>query len=365
MDARQFVVASNEAGARLDIWLTRKMPEFSRNQIKHLLDQGRVLVNHRRVLIAGWELEPSDNVEVRVGPRGVPEIRDEPRPQAPQREMPPTREMPRPTPALRSAPVRHEPRPQHQPRPHPPRPQQQTAASRPGFLEVIFEDRDIIVCEKPAGVLTEPKQGSPHDHLLGLIKNYLKRKHPEARGSYIKLLHRLDRDTSGVIVAAKSKVGEQLEDQFRKHIVERQYVAVVEGRVEKEAGRIDFALEKGDFHGGRKIRVVRGSGGAGGAGLEGMPAITDYKVKERYGKATLVAVTVQTGRTHQVRAHFAEIGHPLAGDTTYGSKMSFGRHALHACLLAFHHPRTKERMRFESKLPEDMMRLIDGLREQG
>lgn len=74
MDARQFVVTLNEAGARLDIWLTRKMPEFSRNQIKHLLDQGRVLVNHRRVVIAGWELEPSDHVEVRVGPRGVPEI---------------------------------------------------------------------------------------------------------------------------------------------------------------------------------------------------------------------------------------------------------------------------------------------------
>lgn len=356
MDARQFVVASNEAGNRLDIWLTRKMPEFSRNQIKHLLDEGRVLVNHRRVVIAGWELEPADNVEVRVGPHGVPEIRETP----PAPREAPQREMPRP------APVRHEPRRDQRPQPprphHPPR-EQQSAAHRPGFLEVIFEDRDIIVCEKPAGVLTEPKQGSPHDHLLGLIKNYLKRKHPEARGSYIKLLHRLDRDTSGVIVAAKSKVGEQLEDQFRKHSVERQYVAVVEGRVEKEEGRIDFALEKGDFHGGRKIRVVRG--GAGGtAGGEGMPAVTDYKVKERYGKATLVAVTVQTGRTHQVRAHFSEIGHPLVGDPTYGSKINFGRHALHACLLAFNHPRTKERLRFESKLPEDMTRLIDQLREQ-
>ncbi|MDO8526324.1 MAG: RluA family pseudouridine synthase [Deltaproteobacteria bacterium] len=344
MEPRQFIVASGEKGARLDRWLTQKMPQLSRGQIKHLIDHGRVLINHRRVLIAGWELESADNIEVRMPVGGLPEIQEvEEKPQT--RDGSARGELPsRPSPSSRStageqaarqAPVK----PSHR------------------FLDVLFEDRDIIVVDKPAGVLTEPKGGSPHDSLLAMMKGYLKRKFKESRGSYVKLLHRLDRDTSGVVVAAKSKVGEQLEDQFKNHTVDRKYIAIVEGAVEKEEGLIDFPLEKGDFKGGRKAQVVKKG--------QGLPARTRFRVEERYKNATLLAIQVETGRTHQVRIHMAEIGHPLVGDRTYGplsGGIPFSRHALHAASLGFKNPRNGRKEKFESKLPDDMVKLIDRLR---
>ena len=326
MESRQFIVNAGESGHRIDRWLTQKMPNLSRGQIKHLLDHGKVLVNHRRVLIAGWELESNDAVEVRIPDGGVPEAS---RPEAP----------------------RHDRSPKPEPRVSP----ESIASSAKRFLEVLYEDRDIIVVNKPAGVLTEPKGDSPHDHLLGMIRGYLKRKHKESRGSYVKLLHRLDKDTSGVIVAAKSKVGEQLEDQFRGHRIERNYIAIVEGRVDQEEGVIDLPLEKGEFEGGKKSRVAHNKG-------EGKEAITRFRVKERYSNATQLSINVGTGRTHQVRVHLSEKGHPLIGDHTYGSKIRFPRHALHATLLAFKHPRTGKQERFETKLPQDLEKLVDQLR---
>ncbi|OGQ05931.1 MAG: hypothetical protein A2W61_02030 [Deltaproteobacteria bacterium RIFCSPLOWO2_01_44_7] len=222
------------------------------------------------------------------------------------------------------------------------------------FLNILFEDRDIIVVNKPAGVLTEPKEGSPHEHVLGMIKGYLQRKFKESKGSYVKLLHRLDRDTTGVLVAAKSKIGEQIEDQFRSHSIDRQYIAIVEGRVENEDGQINFPLEKGEFGWGKKVRVSK----------QGAKALTRYHVQERYENATLLSIQVATGRTHQVRIHCAEIGHPLVGDKIYGASgtIPFPRHALHASVLGFRHPKTGNKQRFEAKLPEDMEALVDRLR---
>lgn len=348
MDTRQFVVSTGEAGERLDRWLTRKMPDFSRGQIKHLLDQGRVLVNQRRVLIAGWELESEDAIEVRIPLKGVPDIRD-----LPKEPLRPRRERPDRVERFRNQEVNSADEGKRRPSVKAPTNSETEKRSRKRFLEVLFEDRDIIVVNKPAGVLTEPKSDSPHDHLLGMIRGYLKRKHKGSRASFVKLIHRLDCDTTGVMVAAKSRVGEQLEDQFRNHRVDRQYLGIVQGRVEKEEGSISIPLEKGDFHSGRKVRTVKEGG---------MKAVTGYRVKERYAESTLLQIQVQTGRTHQVRVHLAEIGHPLAGDKLYGGRMPFGRHALHATRLQFQHPRTKKSLRFEAKLPEDMTQLIDQLR---
>lgn len=307
MGARQFIVPASERGSRLDKWLTRRMPEFSRGQIKYLLNCGEVLVNHRRVFIAGWELKPNDAVEVRLpaGPKFLKE---------------------------------------------------KGAQKRGAPLNIIYEDKDIIVINKPSGVLTEPKSDSPHGHLLGMIRGHLKKRYREAGGTYVKLVHRLDKDTTGLIVAAKSKVGERLEDQFRDHKIERSYLAIVEGAVEQERGKIDFPIEKGSFEGGKKVRIAEG---------EGKQALTFYEVKERYPAATLLEVRVATGRTHQVRLHLAKIGHPLVGDAIYGAgQISFKRHALHANRLAFSHPRSGKKMRFELKPPLDMQGLLDELRER-
>ena len=223
------------------------------------------------------------------------------------------------------------------------------------FLNVIFEDNDILVIDKPPGVLSEPKSDSPHSNLLGMVQGYLRRKFKDSKGSYVKLLHRLDKDTTGVIVVAKSKLGEKLEDQFRDHKVERHYVAIVEGAIQKESGRINLPLEKGDFKGGQKARVAEND--------QGKRAVTFYEVRERYANASLLDVRVETGRTHQVRVHMAHIGHPLVGDKIYGAnQIPFKRHALHAKQLGFLHPRTGIWVHFNSKLPQDMEELIDRLR---
>lgn len=313
MASRQFSVSKEDVGARLDHWLKTKMGEFSRGQIKHLLDQGKVLVNSRRVLVAKWILEPSDTIEVRLPEGEVPEAKGE---------------IQRPA----------ETRPQ----------------TRRRFLDVLYEDRDIIVVDKPAGVLTEPKGDSPFEHLLGMIKGYLRRKFKDSKNSFVQLAHRLDKDTSGVVVAIKSKAGERLIEQFRNHRIQREYVAIVEGRIEEEKGVIDFALEKGEFHGGRKVQVARDG--------KGMRALTRFRVEERYTNATLLHVQLDTGRTHQIRVHLAEKGHPIIGDALYGSHVSFQRQALHASRLAFKHPVSGKIMRFQSKLPKDLQELIDQLR---
>lgn len=222
------------------------------------------------------------------------------------------------------------------------------------FVKVLYEDKDILIVDKPPGVLSEPKANSPHPDLVWMIKGYLKRKYREAKNSYVKLLHRLDQDTSGALAVALSNAGAGLEDAFRSHQINRQYIAVVEGAVAQQRGRIDFPLEKGEFKFGKKVRVAE---------TEGKKAVTLFEVIERYPNATLLRVTVETGRTHQIRVHFAEIGHPLVGDKIYGAgRIPFKRQALHAQILGFRHPRTGKKIRVESPLPNDILKLIDDLR---
>lgn len=314
----KFTVSTKEQGARLDHWLTRKLSKISRAQIKTLIDGGRASVNRRRVLIAGWELKSGDTVEVRI-----PDVR---------------------------APVNGSTKKNNR---KVSRPADDFHAGSDRYLKILFEDRDLIVVDKPAGVLAEGKEGSPHDQLLAMIRGYLKRKFKESRGSYVKMLHRLDTETSGAIVAAKSKVGEQLEAAFSDHKIDRVYDAIVCGRIEKEQGKINLPLEKGDFGDGHKVQVSK----------DGKRAITEYRVKERYINATWLEVRVATGRTHQIRVHLAHIGHPVIGDKRYGTRdIPFHRQALHARQLGFRHPRTQNKMEFQAKMPNDLNVLIDRLR---
>ncbi len=385
MVEHSFTIGSKEAGERIDRYLCRKFPDLSRKQIKSLLDGGRVNVDRRRVVIAGWELAEGDHVEVRIPERfhertfeeaGGEGEREKP-------EAPGTRthahahvsgkigasierflEREKRRGAARAQPETEE-RKGRRKRKRGKRGREEGGERGRGEearrLKVYYQDRDLIVVEKPAGILSIPGGGEGgKDNLMNLIRSYMRRKIKDSRHSFISPLHRLDAETSGIMVFALSKAGQKLSGQFKDHSIERIYQAVVAGRIEAQNGVIKKPLEKGQFGGGRKARASSG----------GREAVTEYTVRERYRSATLLDVRVRTGRTHQIRVHLASEGHPLLGDSVYapeggGSEMAFGRHALHAHYIAFKHPVNGKRISYRSALPNDMRELIDRLRESG
>lgn len=286
---------------RLDLWLVSALG-LSRGKVKERLDFGLVRVNGKKVRIAGWELKAGDKVDV----------------------FEPAKDM--------------------------------VKRASGGFVEVLHQDTDVIVVVKPAGLLSSPEEDLVEtDTMQERVREFLCRKW-KAKNAHIKALHRLDVETSGVMVFALSKAGELLESQFREHTIHREYDALVEGAVEEEEAMITYPLEKGDFSAGRKVRAIKNSD-------RGTKAKTQFRVVERYPKVTLLRVTPYTGRTHQIRVHLSSIGHPIVGDKLYGSQVKFARHALHAARLGFKHPVSGKRMEFQIGLPKDMREYLDKLRD--
>lgn len=284
--------------------------------MKRLLDEGRIAVNGRKVVIASWEVGPRDRVDV-----------------------------------LKEAPVAH------------------PTADR-FYLKVVYEDADLLVVEKEAGVLCEASPIATRPTMIEIINHYLKRKFPPLKHHYLGPVHRLDQETSGLMVYTKTREANRISEQFKQHTIGRKYLAVVAGRLEKESGRIEGFLKKSDLlRGGRKVKASTPA--------SGQRAVTRFRVLERYENATLVEVVLNTGRTHQIRVQMASIGHPVLGDKIYGKEEThlggdvesaaprFQRQALHASFLGFRHPTTGAKMEFESELPRDLRRLVDRLRLLG
>ena len=222
-------------------------------------------------------------------------------------------------------------------------------------LSVLHEDDDLIIVDKPAGLLTLPTEAREKDTLLDRVNAYLL--HRYRRRPYVGVVHRLDKDTSGAIVFARSReVLRELQELFRRHDVEREYVALVEGRVEKESGTIglDLVRDRGDRR--------RGTARPGEAG--GRKAVTHYRVVQRLPGATLVALRLETGRTHQIRVHLAALGHPVIGDAVYRPKhfspptIVARRQMLHARTLGLRHPRTGVPIEKASDPPADFRELL-------
>ncbi|HEX8203712.1 MAG TPA: RluA family pseudouridine synthase [Isosphaeraceae bacterium] len=230
-----------------------------------------------------------------------------------------------------------------------------------GRLRVLHEDRHVLVVDKPAGVLTLPTREHERDTLLERASRYLTLRH--GGRPYVGIVHRLDKDTSGALALARSpEAGRALQALFKAHDIERQYLAVVEGTPRRESGTIDLALvtDRGDLRRG----VARRPG-------EGRRAVTHYRVVERFGPvASLLACWLETGRTHQIRIHLAELGHPVVGEAVYRppsqprTKASFHRQALHAQTLGFRHPITGETVRVEAPVPDDLAALMTDLRNR-
>ncbi len=228
-------------------------------------------------------------------------------------------------------------------------------------LKVLHEDDDAVAVLKPAGLLTHPTEAKEKETLLSRVSLWAQRRFGAGGRAYVSVVHRLDKETSGVLVFARSRRGlVDLQAQLKAHAMDRRYVAVVEGDLKGEAGTFDQDLveDRGD----RRRGVAK-------PGEKGIRAVTEWKVLERFGLATLVEARLKTGRTHQIRVHFAHAGHPLVGDPVYRDPrrpafpVPFPRQALHAGRLGWVSPDGKKVL-VEAEPPADFQRLLDALRER-
>ncbi len=298
----RLIVAPEEAGERLDRFVARRLPQLSRSAVQRLIDAGKVDVNHAPGK-ASYRVEANDVVDVA------------------------------------------------QPEPAAPAP-----TAQPIPLHVIYEDQALAVLDKPAGLVVHPA----HGHAAGTLWNGLMARYPELRAwpkdeRWPGLVHRLDRDTSGVMVVARTpEARDALRAQFKASQVRKVYLALVIGRPEHEQAHIDAPIARDPQH-RQRMAVVEG----------GRPARTDYRVLEHLGNYTLLEARPLTGRTHQIRVHLAAIGHPVAGDRVYGperQRLRLGRPFLHAAELTFRHPLTGQEMAFHAPLPGELERVLGGLR---
>ncbi len=241
-------------------------------------------------------------------------------------------------------------------------------------LVIAYEDDDLIVIDKPAGLVVHPAPGNPDRTLVNALLAHCGESLSGVGGVRRPgIVHRLDKDTSGLMVVAKNDMAHRgLAAQFKAHAMERAYQALVWGAPRPRRGEITGNIGRDPHHRKRMAVVRRG----------GKPATTGYRVLAAYGRddpiASLIACRLTTGRTHQIRVHLASIGHPVIGDATYGRAHgrrlaalppavqgrleALARQALHANVIGFHHPRTRERLQFCSQLPNDISDLIGDLK---
>jgi 23S rRNA pseudouridine1911/1915/1917 synthase len=232
-----------------------------------------------------------------------------------------------------------------------------TAASERVDVPVAWEDEHLLVADKPAGLVTHPAPGHPGPSLAGALRGRAAGgRDPERAG----IVHRLDRDTSGLLVVARSEAAhERLVAMLARREVERRYVALASGRLDAGAGTIEAPL--GRDRARRELMSTRTA--------RGRPAVTHFSVRERLPRTTLLDVRLETGRTHQIRAHLAAIGHPVCGDPRYGGRecgrrLGLSRQFLHAAELRFRHPMTGELVRCESKPPAELLRALEAARRE-
>jgi len=307
-----FSVTKEEAGERLDAFLAAQIEGWSRSRLQRLIEDGEVLVNGR-IVKPSYKLHANDEIEVELTP------------------LPST---------------------------------QFVAEDIP--IQLIHEDEDLIVVNKPAGMVAHPAAGVTSGTLANALAFYFQRLSSTGGEARPGIVHRLDKGTSGLLVVAKTESAhENLADQFRAREVFKSYVALVHGQVERDTSRIDQPIARDPRHRTR-MAVVRG----------GRPALSIYHVRERFDRFTLLDVELKTGRTHQIRVHLAWIKHPVVGDEVYGSGRDktvadpklrseiakLGRQFLHAERLGFRHPRTQEQMLFRAPAPPELQNFLAELR---
>jgi 23S rRNA pseudouridine1911/1915/1917 synthase len=306
----ELVIPAEMAGERLDVVLARLLPEQSRTRIKGWIESGAVTVARRPA-------RPRDRVL--AGSRVTVRF------------------------AVQEPPA--------------------AIAAEPIALAIVHEDRDCLVIDKPAGLVVHPGAGNPRGTLQNALLGFDARLASLPRAG---LIHRLDKDTSGLLVVARSEAAQtSLSRQLLARTMTREYRAVCTG-VMTGGGTVDLAIGR---HRADRVRMAVRS--------DGRPAVTHYRILERFRAHTLVAVKLETGRTHQIRLHLSHAGYPIVGDPVYGGRLArprgaseeliatlhaFRRQALHAAVLAFDHPRSGKRREFSSAVPADFGQLVAALR---
>jgi len=304
-----FSVSPADAGERLDVFLAAHIEGWSRARLHRLIEAADVLVNGT-VSKPSHKLRANDHIELELTP----------------------------TPSTSFAPE-----------------------DIP--VEVVYEDDDLIVVNKPAGMVVHPAAGVDSGTLANALAFHFQQLSSTGGAARPGIVHRLDKGTSGLLVVAKTeRTHEHLADQFRDREVFKSYVALVHGQVEKEGGEIDQPIAR-DPRNRTRMAVVRG----------GRPSLSIYKIRRRFERFTLLDVELRTGRTHQIRVHLAWLKYPVVGDEVYGAGRDktvinpvirsriakLGRQFLHAEHLGFSHPRTEQKMAFTSPLPKELQALVD------
>jgi 23S rRNA pseudouridine1911/1915/1917 synthase len=296
-------VNTDETGARLDMFLAGRFEQYTRSRIKNLIDEGKATVNGKTAK-AGLKLAAGDAVELDVPELAAVDTQPE--------EIP---------------------------------------------LNIIYEDSSLLVINKPRGMVVHPAAGNKNGTLVNALLNHCTDLSGIAGELKPGIVHRLDKDTTGLLVVAKNdRAHLSLSKQIGEKSAKRIYLALVEGNITQDQGRVDAPLGR-SLSDRKKIAVVE----------DGRQAATEYFVLERFSGITLVECHLETGRTHQIRVHMRHIGHPVVGDLTYGARRqryTLVGQLLHAARLEFTHPETGERMKFEAPLPDDFAKVLEGLRKR-
>lgn len=299
MNSYDFYIDEEESGERIDKYLRTLMPDFSRSYIQKMIADGHVLADGRS-LKANYKIKPGDHLTVTVPDPVIPAIEPE--------DIP---------------------------------------------LDILYEDDDILIVNKPRGMVVHPAPGHYTGTLVNAVMYHCRDNLSTINGVMRPgIVHRIDKDTSGVLVVCKNdKAHRKIADQLSVHSITRKYRAIVYNNIKEENGTVDAPI--GRMPNDRKKMGINYTGGR--------PAVTHYRVLERFGRYTYIECQLETGRTHQIRVHMTSIGHPLLGDTVYGpakDPFHLNGQALHAMVLGFIHPSTGEYVEFQAPLPEYFRKLL-------
>ncbi|MCQ2551206.1 MAG: RluA family pseudouridine synthase [Clostridia bacterium] len=306
MNEVRYNLIVEEAGERIDLFIANNLEGPSRSFVQKLIADGFVLLNGEKISSKKEKLKEGDEIEILI-----------------------------------------------------PEPEELKIEPEDIPLDIVYEDEDVLVVNKPRGMVVHPAVGNYQGTLVNAIMYHCKDRLSSINGVIRPgIVHRIDKDTSGLLMIAKNDMAhESLSAQLKEHSITRTYVALVHNNITSDKGVISEPIGRDPKN---RLRMAVTSVGS-------KPAVTHYEVLERFGQYTLVKCNLETGRTHQIRVHMAYIKHPLVGDLVYGpkkSKINVEGQLLHAKVIGFKHPRTGEYMEFSSEIPEVFSQVLDRLRKE-